>query len=336
MMQAFLERIVTVCPCRGGPFPATVCRMSDWMSALMYAFCTLRRQPIFMAVALLTLAHGIGAITEIFSVIKTVVLNSLPYGHPDRIAVVWEVSPEGNQDRVSTTFEDWKRGVPAFESLAAYRHVDFSHSASGDPRNVPRGRATPELFAVLKANARLGQTLLPTESVVGADRVVVVRHGFWERVLDANPNIIGTTVTLDALPVTVVGVTPPGFEFRTARRAAARGSGDRWRAVRFDHTAYARDCVADGAGLHRRQHGRARSSEQPASHRDRRPHWSGAGGAPRVLDGSLAALVLIAAGPAAAVLPALPCDASGSNPCAARTVKFRRSAPSLMENMWHA
>jgi putative ABC transport system permease protein len=203
--------------------------MSDWTSALTYAFRTLRRQPTFVAVALLTLALGIGANTAIFSVIKTVVLNPLPYDEPERIAVVWEVNPEGNQDRVSIpTFGDWKSEVRAFEAMAAYRHVDFSHSGSGDPRNVPGVRATPELFGVLKANARLGRTFLPTESVVGADRVVVVSHGFWERVLGANAGIVGTTITLDTLPFTVVGVMPPGFEFPTATSAEV------WAPLAFD------------------------------------------------------------------------------------------------------
>jgi putative ABC transport system permease protein len=203
--------------------------MADWLSALTYAFRTLRRQPTFVAVALLTLALGIGANTAIFSVIKTVVLNPLPYDAPDRIAVLWEVNPEGNHDRVSIpTFEDWKTEIRALESLAAYRHVDFSHSGSGDPRNVPGVRATPELFKVLKANARLGRTFLPAESVVGADRVVVVSHGFWERVLGSNPNIVGTTITLDTLPFTVVGVMAPQFEFPTAAAV------DAWAPLAFD------------------------------------------------------------------------------------------------------
>src|SRR5918996_4722311 len=106
------------------------------MSAFRYAFRTLRRQPTFVLVAVLTLAVGIGANTAIFSAIKTVVLNPLPYDDPGRIAVLWEVSPEGNQDRVSVpTFDDWKKTLSAFESLAAYRHVDFSYAGSGDPRN---------------------------------------------------------------------------------------------------------------------------------------------------------------------------------------------------------
>jgi putative ABC transport system permease protein len=203
--------------------------MSDWVSAITYAFRTLRRQPTFVLVALLTLALGIGANTAIFSVIKTVVLNPLPYDAPERIAVLWEVSPEGNQDRVSVpTFEDWKTDVRAFESVAAYRHVDFSFAGSGDPRNVPGVRATPELFDVLKANAQLGRTLLPSDAVVGDDRVVVVSYRFWERALGANPAIVGSTIKLDAAPFTVVGVMPRGFEFPTATAV------DAWAPLAFD------------------------------------------------------------------------------------------------------
>src|SRR5919108_2999349 len=174
------------------------------MSVFRYALRTLRRQPTFVLVAVLTLAVGIGANTAIFSAIKTVVLNPLPYEDPQRIAVLWEVSPEGNQDRVSIpTFQDWRRELRAFESMAGYRHVDFSYAGSGDPRNVPAVRATPDLFRVLRANAQLGRTFVAEEAVPGADRVVVVSHGFWERVLGARTDIIGQAIKLDAVPFTV-------------------------------------------------------------------------------------------------------------------------------------
>jgi putative ABC transport system permease protein len=203
--------------------------MADWTAAFIYAFRTLRRQPTFVAVALLTLALGIGANTAIFSVIKAVVLNPLPYEAPEKIAVLWEVNPEGNQDRVSVpTFEDWKKELRSFESLAAFRQVDFSYAGTGDPRNVPGVRATPDLFQVLRANARVGRTFTPDESIVGADRVVVVSDGFWRRVLGANPGIVGSTIKVDALPFTVVGVMPPGFEFPTSTAV------EMWAPLAFD------------------------------------------------------------------------------------------------------
>ena len=84
------------------------------------------------------------------------------------------------------TLEDWQRETRSLQALAAYRHVDFSYAGTGDPRNVPGVRATPDLFTVLQAQALLGRTFTAEEAVVGADRVVVLSHGFWTRVLGAD------------------------------------------------------------------------------------------------------------------------------------------------------
>jgi putative ABC transport system permease protein len=203
--------------------------MADWIAAFRYALRTLRRQPTFVLVSVLTLALGIGANTAIFSVIKTVVLNPLPYEDPEKIAVLWEVNPEGNQGPVSVpTFEDWQREAKTFESMAAYRHVDYSFKGTGDPQNVPGLRATPDLFNVLKSNAALGRTFTRDESVVGADRVVVLSHGFWSRALGGDVSVIGRTIQLDSVPYTVVGVMPPSFEFPTSTTVAV------WTPLAFD------------------------------------------------------------------------------------------------------
>jgi putative ABC transport system permease protein len=203
--------------------------MSDWIAAFTYALRTLRRQPTFVLVAILTLALGIGANTAIFSVIKTVILNPLPYEDPDRIAVLWEVNPDGNQGPVSIpTFQDWQRDAKTIETLAAYRHVDFSFKGTGDPQNVPGVRATPELFTVLKSNAALGRTFTKDEAVVGADRVVVLSHGFWTRALGANAGVIGQAIQLDSVPYVVIGVMPPVFEFPTSTNVEV------WTPLSFD------------------------------------------------------------------------------------------------------
>ena len=203
--------------------------MANWTGAFVYAIRTLRRQPTFVLIALLTLTLGIGANTAIFSVIKAVVLNPLPYDDPERIVVLWELNPEGSLDRVSIpTYQDWKAETRTLESLAAYRQVDFTFAGAGDPLSVSGVRATPELFAVLKAGARLGRTFMASEAVVGADRVVVLSHGFWERVLGSNRDIVGHTIQLDAQPFTVLGVMPQGFEFPTSTHA------DVWAPLAFD------------------------------------------------------------------------------------------------------
>ncbi len=203
--------------------------MADWISAFRYAFRSLRRQPTFVAIALLTLTLGIGANTAIFSLIRAVVLNPLPYEDPERIVVLWEVNPEGNIERVAVpTFEDWQEEARSLEALAAYRTVDFAFAGTGEPLSVSGARATPGLFAVLKAHARLGRTFAAEEAVLGADRVVVLSHAFWQRVLGANPAIVGTSIQLDSQPYTVVGVMPPGFEFPTSTNVQV------WTPLAFD------------------------------------------------------------------------------------------------------
>jgi putative ABC transport system permease protein len=210
----------------------------DWAATFKYAFRTLLRQPTFTLVAIVTLALGIGANTAIFSVIKTVVLNPLPYASPEKIAILWEVNPDGNQGPVSVpTYEDWKRDAKTFESLAAYRHVDFAFAGGlpavasakvGDPQNVPGLKATPELFNVLKSNAQLGRTFAAEEAVVGRDRVVVLSHGFWMRALAGDQSVIGRPIQLDSVPYTVVGVMPASFEFPTSTNVEV------WTPLAFD------------------------------------------------------------------------------------------------------
>jgi putative ABC transport system permease protein len=203
--------------------------MADWLTAFRHAFRALRRQPTFVAVALLTLALGIGANTAIFSVIRAVVLNPLPYDDPEKIAVLWEVNPDGVLDRVSVpTYDDWKRDARAFESLAAYRRVDFTFAGSGEPQSVAGVRATSELFAVLAARPQLGRAFTVEEAGFGAPRVAVVSHAFWQRTLGSSDRVIGSTIHLDAEPYTVVGVMPAGFEFPTAATA------DVWTPLAFD------------------------------------------------------------------------------------------------------
>jgi putative ABC transport system permease protein len=178
---------------------------------------TLRREPAFALVALLTLGFGIGSNAAIFSIIKAVVLDPLPYENSERIAVLWEVNPEGSLERVSIpTFQDWKTESQTFEALAAYRQVDFTFAGASDPLSIAGVRATPELFAVLNARPAIGRLFTPEEATLGATPVVVVSHGFWQRALGADRGIVGRTIQLDAQAVTVVGVMPPGFEFPTS------------------------------------------------------------------------------------------------------------------------
>ena len=191
--------------------------MGNWVSDVRFAFRALTRQPTFGLIALLTLTLGIGANTAIFSVIKTVLLNPLPYEDPEEVVVLWEVNPEGSVEQVSIpTFHDWQDETRSVRAMAAYRQVNYTYAGSGDPRDVSSVRATPELFAVIKAGARVGRTFLADEAVVGRDHVAVLSHGFWERTLGGRDGVVGTSIELDQEPYTIIGIMAPGFEFPTS------------------------------------------------------------------------------------------------------------------------
>src|SRR5919197_4768467 len=135
-----------------------------------YAIRSVARQPTFAAMAILTLALGIGANTAIFSVVKAVLLNQLPYEKPEDLVVVWELNPNGSPDLVAPlTFKDWQTQSRAIESMAAYRSLRYAFApAKEEPLDVASIRATPNLFSVLGVNAMLGRTFLPEEGVPGA------------------------------------------------------------------------------------------------------------------------------------------------------------------------
>lgn len=191
--------------------------MTNWIADVRHAFRALTRQPTFTLVALLTLTLGIGANTAIFSVIKTVLLNPLPYQDPDQVVVLWEVNPDGSLEQVSIpTYRDWRDETRGLEALAAYRQVNYTFVGSGDPRDVSGVRATPELFAVLESAARVGRTFVADEAVLGNDHVVVLSHGFWQDTLGGRSGLVGTTIDLDAEPYTIIGIMQPRFEFPTS------------------------------------------------------------------------------------------------------------------------
>lgn len=203
--------------------------MGALLADLKYALRSLRRQPTLSAVAILTLVLGIGANAAIFTVVKGVLLDPLPYRDPDRLIVLWERKPTGETDLVSTpTYQDWRQRSTQVEEIAAYRHVRYTFSGTDGPINVPALRVTPSLFAVLRSNAALGRTLLEEEGTPGRDHVVVLGRGFWQRHFGSDRTVIGRAILLDSEPYTVVGVMPAGFGFPPS------GDEQIWTALSFD------------------------------------------------------------------------------------------------------
>ncbi|HEY7817770.1 MAG TPA: ABC transporter permease, partial [Vicinamibacteria bacterium] len=181
---------------------------------LRFAFRTLAREPLLSLVAISTLVLGIGATTAIFSVVKAVLLDSLPYDAPEELVVLREVRPEGSSDLVSPpTFVDWRSRTTTLDGLGAYRNVRYSFRSDADPLDLPSLRATPELFDLLGMDAAVGRTFTREEGEPGRDRVVILSHGFWMRQLGGDPAIVGRAIALDTNLYTVVGVMSEEFSF---------------------------------------------------------------------------------------------------------------------------
>ena len=203
--------------------------MRSFLTDLRHAARALTNQPTFSAVAILTLMLGIGANTAIFSVTKAVLLNPLPYDEPERLVVLWEVSPDGALDEVSIpTYFDWQNQATQIEEMAGYRHEDYTFSAVDQPLDIPSLKVRTELFRILRADARLGRTFTQDEATPGQDHVVVLSHQFWDQHFGAQANVIGDTMNLDAEPYTIVGVMPPDFEFPPG------GNAQIWTPLSFD------------------------------------------------------------------------------------------------------
>src|SRR3981081_187165 len=125
--------------------------MGNLLGDLRYAFRSLARQPTFASVAILPLLPRIGTNTAIFSVIKAVLLNQLPYQDPSRLVVLWEQNPTGSTDLVAPlTFGDWQQQSQTVQSMAAFRQLRYAFAGDGQPLDVPSVRATPGLFATLR------------------------------------------------------------------------------------------------------------------------------------------------------------------------------------------
>jgi putative ABC transport system permease protein len=181
-----------------------------------YAFRTLRRNPGFAIVVLLTLALGIGANAAIFSVVNGVLLRPLPYRDADRLMVIrGDLKRPGLNDIPASAGEyvDYRDRSHGFEQVAAYDTVGFNLTGGGEPERVDGAIVSTTFFSLLSASAQVGRTLVADEDQPGRDDVVVLSHSLWTRRFSANPAIVGQTIPVDGRPAQVVGVMPAAFQF---------------------------------------------------------------------------------------------------------------------------
>src|SRR5687768_10702756 len=179
---------------------------------LRYGLRMLAKNPGVSAIAVLTLALGIGANTAIFSVVSAVLLNPLPYKDPDRLVSIWENVPEHGRWRAApANFFDWKKQNTVFEDVAAFGGSTMTLTGDGEPQQLRGTRVSDGYFAVVGAAPMLGRAFLPEEHEPGKDRVVILGHSLWQSRYGADKNIVSRAVTLDGNSYTVVGVMPPGL-----------------------------------------------------------------------------------------------------------------------------
>ncbi len=187
--------------------------MSGLIQDLRYGLRMLAKNPGFTAAAVLTPALGIGANTAIFSIVDAVVLHAPPYQNPTQLVGISARSPQGEQDQISAgDFSDWQAQSQAFQSLAAYRESEFlTLTGAGQPDEVWASPVSENLFQLLGVNAAVGRAFVPKEV-----QSVVLSHQYWRSHFSSDPKVIGTILSLDGRPYTVVGIAPSDFEFPRA------------------------------------------------------------------------------------------------------------------------
>ncbi len=194
--------------------------METLIQDLRYGLRILLKRPGFTAVAVAALALGIGANSAIFSVVNGVVLRALPYKDPSRLAIVWsrlsslEGKPASPEYPVSAgDFVDWRDQNQSFEQIAAFHSRPFNITGTGEPETLGGVRASASLFSLLGVEPRLGRTFTAEEDQSGAEHVVIISYGLWQRRFGSDDKIIGRKITLNDESYDVVGVMPQGFQF---------------------------------------------------------------------------------------------------------------------------
>jgi putative ABC transport system permease protein len=186
----------------------------DWMREFVddvwYAVRTLGRTPGFAAVAVMTLALGIGATSAVFSVVHAVLLEGLPYPHADRLQLVRTLYPDGTEYSVSAPdFMSLQASSRSLERVEAYARPLVTLSGLGEPREARAARVSKGLLAMLGLGTPLGRPFAADEHAPGRTGVVILDHGFWMRELGGDPAVIGRPLTISGTPSVVVGVLAP-------------------------------------------------------------------------------------------------------------------------------
>ncbi|HMD30587.1 MAG TPA: ABC transporter permease [Candidatus Acidoferrales bacterium] len=181
---------------------------------IRYGLRMLQKSPGFTLVAVLTLALGIGANTALFSVVNGVLLNPLPFPHPEQLVRIHESKVNFATGSISfPNFRDWRDNNRTFSAMAVTRGMGMSLTGLGEAERVRVQMVTSDFFQILGVNAAIGRLFAPGEDEIGRAPIALVSAGFWKRKLGGTPDALGKVLTLDGGSFTVVGVIPASFDF---------------------------------------------------------------------------------------------------------------------------
>ena len=183
------------------------------MSDFQFALRQLLKNPGFAAIAIATLALGIGANTAIFSVVEAVLLRPLPYPDSEQLVVIWQ--REGAEEHSDNwpNYLDWKAWNTSFTELSIFRRDKINLSGHGAPETLNGALASANFFATTKIAPLLGRTFSAEEDAPGGAPVVVLGHALWQRNFGGDPHVLGRAITLDGVPHTIIGVMPAAMAF---------------------------------------------------------------------------------------------------------------------------
>jgi len=190
--------------------------METLLKDIRYGIRSLLKRPGLTAIAIITLALGIGANSAIFSVVNAIVLRPLPYRDADRLVAIWGNLHKTGLEEIEISapeFTDFRQQCKAFDQIAAYATQGFNLTGVSEPERLPGALVSASLFPTLGQEAQQGRTFLSEEDQFGHDQVAILSNALWRRRFAADPGIVNKTISLDGQPVTVVGIMPAGFHF---------------------------------------------------------------------------------------------------------------------------
>ncbi len=188
-------------------------RLDEFLQDLRFAARTLRKSPGFTIVAILTLALGIGANTSLFSVVNAVLLNPVPYPHPEQLVMLHESKPNFRSGSISyPNFRDWQHDNHSFSSMAISRGSGYTLTGLGESEEIRSQFISSDYFSLLGVQPVLGRFFAQGEDEIGAAPIVLVSANFWHRKLSGSSDVIGKSLNLDGKAYTIVGVAPANFD----------------------------------------------------------------------------------------------------------------------------